>query len=442
MNITVIGTGYVGLVTGACFSEMGNNVYCVDVIEDKINNLKKGIIPIYEPQLKDMVVNNQEKGNLFFTLNLRDAVSRSEIYFIAVGTPMSSDGGANLDFVFEVAREIGEFMDKDCTVVVKSTVPVGTGDKVKNIIQTELDKRGVDFSFGIVSNPEFLKEGTAVSDCMRPDRVIIGSDDTGSFKVMKDLYHHFVLNTDNFITMDLKSAEMTKYAANSMLATKISFMNEMANICECTGADVNNVRRGIGSDHRIGYNFIYPGCGYGGSCFPKDVQALIKTSEENGYDAYILNSVERVNKNQKMVLVNKVCKHFGEDLSGLCFGVWGLAFKPDTDDMREATSITVINELTKRGAKVKAYDPKAINEAKEFYLKDNLNVEYVERKYDALIDVDAMILITEWKEFRNPDFIEMKKLMKNPIIFDGRNQYNQENLKDEGFNYYQIGIKK
>jgi UDPglucose 6-dehydrogenase len=355
---------------------------------------------------------------------------------------MSKDGSADLSSVFTVASQIGELMDKDCTIVTKSTVPVGTGFKVKEIIQKELNKRGVNFKFNIVSNPEFLKEGSAVNDCMRPDRVIIGTENDKALKIMKELYTPFIRNTENFIMMDVLSAEMTKYVANSMLATKISFMNEMANICECTGADVNNVRRGIGSDHRIGYNFIYPGCGYGGSCFPKDVQALIKTSEENGYDAYILNSVERVNKNQKMVLVNKVCKHFGEDLSGLCFGVWGLAFKPDTDDMREATSITVINELTKRGAKVKAYDPKAINEAKEFYLKDNLNVEYVERKYDALIDVDAMILITEWKEFRNPDFIEMKKLMKNPIIFDGRNQYNQENLKDEGFNYYQIGIKK
>ncbi len=441
MNITVIGVGYVGLVTGTCFSEMGNKVYCVNRSEDKLKKLKKGVMPIYEPQLQEMVLRNQENGDIIFTTNLTEALKNTNIYFIAVGTPMSKDGSADLSSVFTVASQIGELMDKDCTIVTKSTVPVGTGFKVKEIIQKELNKRGVNFKFNIVSNPEFLKEGSAVNDCMRPDRVIIGTENDKALKIMKELYTPFIRNTENFIMMDVLSAEMTKYVANSMLATKISFMNEMANICECTGADVNNVRRGIGSDHRIGYNFIYPGCGYGGSCFPKDVQALIKTSEENGYDAYILNSVERVNKNQKMVLVNKVCKHFGEDLSGLCFGVWGLAFKPDTDDMREATSITVINELTKRGAKVKAYDFKAISEAKNIYLKDTKNVLYVNHKYEALTDVDAMILITEWKEFRNPDFDEIKDLMKNPIIFDGRNQYNKDSLKDKGFTYYQIGVK-
>ncbi len=440
MQLTIIGTGYVGLVTGTCFAEMGNEVYCVDVIESKINELKKGNIPIYEPQLKEMVIENQEKGNLTFTTNLKEAITNSNIYFIAVGTPMAEDGSCNLEYVFNVAQDIGKLIDKDCYIVTKSTVPVGTGEKIKEIISKELEKRNVTFKFNIISNPEFLKEGTAVSDCMRPDRVIIGSDDEESFKMMKELYRHFVLNTDNFIFMDLKSAEMTKYAANAMLATKISFMNEIANICEKTGANVNKVRKGIGSDKRIGYSFIYPGCGYGGSCFPKDVQALIKIAEEKDYQTKILNSVEEVNKEQKLSLVKKIISEFGDNLEGLTFGVWGLAFKPNTDDMREASSITIINELTKKGAKIKAYDPKATEEAKNIYLKDNTNVEYVEKRYDALKDVDAMILITEWKEFRNPNFEEIKNLMNNPIIFDGRNQYSQEILKDLGFKYYQIGV--
>ena len=353
MKLTVIGTGYVGLVTGTCFSEMGNKVYCVDVIEEKIENLKKGIIPIYEPQLKELVLKNQEANDLIFTTNIEEALSNSNVFFIAVGTPMNDDGSANLNYVFDVAREIGEYMCHDCTVVTKSTVPVGTGYKIKDIIQNELNKREVNFEFNIVSNPEFLKEGTAVSDCMRPDRIIIGCDSPKGFNVMKELYRHFVLNTDNFIEMDLLSAEMTKYAANSMLATKISFMNEISNICEKTGANINNVRKGIGSDSRIGYSFIYAGCGYGGSCFPKDVSALIHTGEENDYNARILKAVEEVNKDQKMVLVNKIINHFGEDLSDKVFGVWGLSFKPDTDDMREATSITVIKELTKRNAKIR-----------------------------------------------------------------------------------------
>jgi UDPglucose 6-dehydrogenase len=441
MNITVIGVGYVGLVTGTCFSEMGNKVYCVNRSEDKLKKLKKGVMPIYEPQLQEMVLRNQENGDIIFTTNLTEALKNTNIYFIAVGTPMSKDGSADLSSVFTVASQIGELMDKDCTIVTKSTVPVGTGFKVKEIIQKELNKRGVNFKFNIVSNPEFLKEGSAVNDCMRPDRVIIGTENDKALKIMKELYTPFIRNTENFIMMDVLSAEMTKYVANSMLATKISFMNEMANICECTGVDVNNVRRGIGSDHRIGYNFIYPGCGYGGSCFPKDIQALIKTSSNFNYYPKILNAVEEVNHEQKHVLVDKVCKHFGEDLTGLSFGIWGLAFKPDTDDMREATSITVINELTKRGAKVKAYDFKAISEAQNIYLKDTKNVLYVNHKYEALTDVDAMILITEWKEFRNPDFDEIKDLMKNPIIFDGRNQYNKDSLKDKGFTYYQIGVK-
>ncbi len=442
MKLTVIGTGYVGLVTGTCFSEMGNKVYCVDVIEEKIENLKKGIIPIYEPQLKELVLKNQEANDLIFTTNIEEALSNSNVFFIAVGTPMNDDGSANLNYVFDVAREIGEYMCHDCTVVTKSTVPVGTGYKIKDIIQNELNKREVNFEFNIVSNPEFLKEGTAVSDCMRPDRIIIGCDSPKGFNVMKELYRHFVLNTDNFIEMDLLSAEMTKYAANSMLATKISFMNEISNICEKTGANINNVRKGIGSDSRIGYSFIYAGCGYGGSCFPKDVSALIHTGEENDYNARILKAVEEVNKDQKMVLVNKIINHFGEDLSDKVFGVWGLSFKPDTDDMREATSITVIKELTKRNAKIQAYDPKAINESKNIYLKGNKNIEYANDKYAAIENVDAMILITEWKEFRNPDFSYMGKIMKNKLIFDGRNQYNPNYINDFGFKYYQIGVKE
>ena len=440
MKLTIIGTGYVGLVTGTCFSEMGNTVYCVDVIESKINDLKQGIIPIYEPGLRQMVLDNQERGNLFFTIDLKYALSKSDIYFIGVGTPMAEDGSCNLTYVFDVARSIGQFMDKDCSIVTKSTVPVGTGDEIRKIIKEELNKRHVNFKFNIISNPEFLKEGTAVANCMKPDRIIIGSDEKECFHIMEELYNPFLPDNENIIFMDLKSAEMTKYAANAMLATKISFMNEMANICEKTGADVNKVRIGIGSDSRIGYSFIYPGCGYGGSCFPKDVQALIKIGENVEYDTEILKAVESVNKKQKKVIVNKVISEFGEDLTGLTFGVWGLAFKPNTDDMREASSITIIQELTKRGAKIIAYDPKAIDEAKNIYLKDNLNVKYVNNKYDALKDVNGMILVTEWKEFLNPDFEEIKNLMINPVIFDGRNQYNPEILDELGFKYFQIGV--
>lgn len=442
MKLTIIGTGYVGLVTGTCFSEMGHTVYCVDVIEEKINSLKKGQIPIYEPQLQDMVIENQERGNLIFTTDLEHAIHNSSIYFIAVGTPMADDGSCNLEYVFDVAESIGKYMDKDSYVVTKSTVPVGTGDEIGKIISNELAKRNADHNFGIISNPEFLKEGTAVSDCMRPDRIIIGSDDEKCFNVMEELYHHFVLNTSNFIYMDLKSAEMTKYAANAMLATKISFMNEIANLCEKTGADVNEVRKGIGSDKRIGYSFIYPGCGYGGSCFPKDIKALIKMGEENDYNTQILKSVEEVNAKQKLSIVNKIVSEFGEDLSRLSFGVWGLSFKPNTDDMREASSIAIINELTKRGARIRAYDPKAMDEAKNIYLKGNENVEYCNRKYDALDGSDALILVTEWKEFRNPDFEEVMKLLKHPVIFDGRNQYSHNHLEDLGFRYYQIGVKR
>lgn len=442
MKITVIGTGYVGLVTGACLSEMGNEVICVDTNAVKIENLQNGIIPIYEPGLEEIVVRNLELGHLSFTTSLQDAMKKSKICFIAVGTPMGEDGSADLQYVLSVASSIGKYMEKHVFVIDKSTVPVGTAGKVRETIRQELDKRGLDLTFDVISNPEFLKEGNAIADTMRPDRIVIGADNEPAFAMMKELYKHYVLNTNNFICMDIASAEMTKYAANSMLAAKISFMNEIANICELVGADVNHVRLGIGSDSRIGYSFIYPGCGYGGSCFPKDVQALIRTANESGYEAPLLKSVEEVNFTQKKVLVKKVTDYFGEDLTGKCLGIWGLAFKPETDDMREAASITIISELTKRGAKIKAYDPKAEKEARTCYLKDNSHVEYVKSKYSALVDVDAMLLITEWKEFRSPDFQEMIKRMKTPVIFDGRNQYEKKAVEEFGFTYYQIGVGK
>lgn len=440
LKIAVIGTGYVGLVTGACLADYGNDVFCVDVIEEKINNLKKGIIPIYEPGLEEIVYENQRSGRLRFTTDLKTALSNSNICFIAVGTPMGEDGSADLQYVLNVASNIGKTMTHHMYIIDKSTVPVGTACKVREIIQEELNKRKTNLTFDIISNPEFLKEGTAVADCSRPDRIVIGTDNERAAKVMRSLYTPLVKNTEALIFMDIASAEMTKYAANAMLATKISFMNEMSNICERVGADINKVRLGIGSDHRIGYQFIYAGCGYGGSCFPKDVQALIKTSNNYGYDAKILNAVETVNMEQKMVIPLKVVNRFGEDLTGKTFGVWGLSFKPNTDDMRMSASITIINELTKRGAKIKAYDPKAMKEAKECYLKDNSNVEYCDNKYATLSGADAMIMITEWKEFRQPDFSEIKKRLINPIIFDGRNQYDYKQLVEMGFEYYQIGV--
>ena len=442
MKIAVIGTGYVGLVTGACLSDLGNEVWCVDVVEEKIEKLKQGILPIYEPGLEEMVKNNYHAGHLKFTTEIRDALETANICFIAVGTPMGEDGSADLHYVLNVAESIGQNMKHHMYVVDKSTVPVGTAKKVREKIQEELRKRESDLTFDVISNPEFLKEGTAVSDCSRPDRIVIGTDNDSAAKIMRELYLPLVRNNENFIFMDIASAEMTKYAANAMLATKISFMNEISNICERVGADVNKVRLGIGSDKRIGFSFIYPGCGYGGSCFPKDVQALIKTSEAFGYKTKILNAVEEVNQSQKYIIPEKVEKRFGEDLNGKTFAVWGLAFKPDTDDMRQAAAITIIKELTKRGAKVKAYDPKAEQEAQECYLKDNDNVIYLDSKYEALKEADAMILATEWKEFKAPDFIEMKKLLKQPVIFDGRNQYDAERMDELGFEYYQIGVAK
>ena len=439
MNITVIGSGYVGLVSGACFSEMGNKVTCVDLDLVKIEKLNQGIIPIFEPGLEQMVLKNFKNKNLFFTTNLGEAISDAEIVFIAVGTPTGDDGSADLQYVLAVAKSIGESMVKELLVVDKSTVPVGTADKVKATIEKELELRNSDLEFDVVSNPEFLKEGTAINDFMKPDRVVIGADSEAAFKKMREIYSPFFRSHDRFIMMDIRSAEMTKYAANAMLATKISFMNEIANICEMVGADANQVRIGIGSDQRIGYSFIYPGVGYGGACFPKDLKALTKIAEKSGYTAQLITAVEEVNDAQKLVIAQKIVTRFGEDLTGYTFGIWGLAFKPGTDDMREAPAIYTIKELVKRGAKIKAYDPKAIHEAKEHYLKGVQNINYVTSKYDVLRGADALVLLTEWKEFRSPDFEEIKSQLKSSIIFDGRNQYNAFDLNSKGFEYYQIG---
>ncbi|WP_111709983.1 UDP-glucose dehydrogenase family protein [Lutibacter citreus] len=441
MKLVIIGTGYVGLVSGTCFSEMGNTVTCVDIDTEKVENLKKGILPIYEPGLEALVLKNVKNKNLKFTNSLPEAIKDASIVFIAVGTPMGDDGSADLQYVLAVAKEIGATMQKELIVVDKSTVPIGTADKVKVTIQDELDKREKNILFHMVSNPEFLKEGAAINDFMKPDRVVIGSDNEDAEEKMKQLYAPFCMSHDRFIAMDIRSAEMTKYAANAMLATKISFMNEIANICERVGADANMVRTGIGSDKRIGYNFIYPGAGYGGSCFPKDVKALQKIAAEHNYEAKVITAVEEVNDAQKLVIAQKVVKRFGEDLTGLTFGLWGLAFKPGTDDMREAPAIYVVNELVKRGATINAYDPKAIGEAKKMYLKGVKNINYVSFKYNAVENADALILLTEWKEFRSPDFEEIKKQLKSPIIFDGRNQYNNYKLEEKGFEYYQIGKK-
>ncbi len=440
MKLTMVGTGYVGLVTGTCFAQMGNTVTCVDIDQAKVVGLKNGVIPIYEPGLEEMVRDNVKNGSLSFTTSLEEALKASEIVFIAVGTPMGDDGSADLQYVLKVARDIGRFMTRSLVVVDKSTVPVGTADKVKAEIAAALKARGADFSFAVVSNPEFLKEGAAIDDFMKPDRVVIGADDPAALETMRELYRPFIFINDRFIGMDIRSAEMTKYAANAMLATKISFMNEVANICERVGADVNKVRVGIGSDGRIGYSFIYPGCGYGGSCFPKDVQALGKTALDHGYTPRILQAVEDVNQDQKKVLGTKVVRRFGADLTGKTFAVWGLAFKPETDDMREASALTLIADLTGRGAKVVAYDPKAVREAREHYLKGNTLVSYAESKYEAVKGADALVLVTEWKEFRSPDFEEIAKLLKNKVIFDGRNQYSRDRLIPLGFEYHPIGV--
>ena len=439
MNITVIGTGYVGLVTGACFSKMGNKVYCVDIDEEKIKGLKNGILPIFEPHLGTLVVNGQKQGDLVFTTDIKEALDDTNIVFIAVGTPMADDGSANLDYIFSAASDIANNITKDSLVVIKSTVPIGTGFRVKEHIDNILKEKGSDVKIEIASNPEFLKEGKAIEDCLSPDRIVIGAESEEVFDTLKELYYPFVINHDRFVLMDVKSSEMTKYVANAMLATKISFMNEIANICEVTGADVQKVRLGIGSDKRIGYHFIYAGCGYGGSCFPKDVQALINTAEANGYEPEILTHVEKVNKKQKLVIVNKITKRFGEDLSGMTFAMWGLAFKPGTDDVREATSLVVAEELIKRGARINAYDAQATEEFKKAIPDECLeNIKFAQSRYETVDNADALILITEWKEFRTPDWQYLIEKLNKSIIFDGRNIYDKK-IEEYGFELYQIG---
>ena len=436
MKITMIGTGYVGLVTGTCFAETGVQVTCVDINEEKIKNLQKGIIPIYEPGLEQMVLSNVEKGRLEFTTSIKEGIDQSEAVFIAVGTPPGEDGSADLRHVLEVARQIGRHMTHYMVVVTKSTVPIGTAKKVKAAILDELEKRGVTIDFDVASNPEFLKEGNAVEDFLKPDRIVIGTESANAEKIISKLYKAFTLNGHPIIFMDIPSAEMTKYAANAMLATKISFMNDMANLCELVGADITNVRRGIGSDTRIGNKFIYAGIGYGGSCFPKDVKAIIRTADDNGYSLRLLKAVEEINADQKMTLFHKIKKHFNNQLNGKTFAIWGLSFKPNTDDMREAPSLVIIDALLKEGAKVKAYDPVAMKEAKH-YLGDK--IEYGQDPYDVLIEADALILVTEWTEFRMPNFKVLEKLMTEKTIFDGRNIYDLQEMKENGFNYYSIG---
>ena len=439
MKVGVIGSGYVGLVAAACFAEMGNDVVCVDVDRLKIDKLKKGVIPIYEPGLSALVRDNFTKGSLKFSIDINDALSVAEVVFIAVGTPMGNDGSADLKYVLQVAQSIGESMQHHLVIVDKSTVPVGTADKVKEKIQSALNVRYSALTFNVVSNPEFLKEGAAINDFMHPDRVVVGADDKNAMQLMRNLYSPFTLSNDRFIGMDIRSAEMTKYAANAMLATKISFINEIANICESVGADVNHVRTGIGSDKRIGYQFIYPGCGYGGSCFPKDIQALVNIANDHGYNPELISSVERVNKAQKQVLFSKLVNQLGDDLKGKKIAVWGLSFKPETNDIREAPSINLIQSIVKAGGSVSAYDPKAMDEAK-FYLKD-IKVNYCNDKYSALEDADALILVTEWKEFRSPDFNLIKSKMTGNLFIDGRNQFKKEFIESNGFKYIQIGVK-
>ena len=436
MNIAIVGTGYVGLVTGTCFAETGVNVTCVDVNAEKIENLQKGIIPIYEPGLEDMVQRNVNAGRLHYTTALENCLDNVDIVFSAVGTPPDEDGSADLSYVLAVAKTIGANMKKYTLVVTKSTVPVGTAHKVKDTIQAELDKRGVSIEFDVASNPEFLKEGNAIDDFMSPDRVVVGVESERAKKLMTKLYKPFMMLNSRVIFMDIPSAEMTKYAANSMLATRISFMNDIANLCELVGADVNMVRDGIGSDSRIGRKFLYPGCGYGGSCFPKDVKALIKTAEQNGYPMRVLKAVEEVNETQKSLLFEKLEKIFNGDLEGKTIALWGLAFKPGTDDMREAPALVLIEKLRKAGCVVRAYDPVAMGESKR---RIGDTIFYACDMYDALLDADALMLVTEWKEFRLPAWGVVKKTMKQPVILDGRNIYDAKELQDLGFVYRCIG---
>ncbi len=439
MKISIVGTGYVGLVTGTCFAETGITVTCVDIDENKINLLKKGSIPIFEPGLESMVVRNQQKGNLFFTTSIAQSIKDAEVVFIAVGTPPDEDGSADLKYVLDVASEIGEHLDHYLVVVNKSTVPVGTAQKVKAVIQEKLTQRKVNIPFDVVSNPEFLKEGNAIEDFLRPDRIVIGVESEASEKVMKKLYQPFILNNHPIIFMDIASAELTKYAANAMLATRISFMNEIALVCERVGADVTMVRKGIGSDPRIGNKFLYAGVGYGGSCFPKDVKALIHTSQQYQYDFKVLNAVDKVNDEQKQYLANKVIQYFHHDLSNKIIAIWGLSFKPNTDDMRESPALTIIKLLLEKGATVQVYDPVAMDECKR---RIGNVVRYCSSEYDALQNADAMLLVTEWNEFRIPDYAKMKSLMKKYVVFDGRNIYEPSEMKENGFEYFSIGRKQ
>ncbi len=432
----MVGTGYVGLVSGTCFAETGIIVTCVDVDNDKIDKLNKGIVPIYEPGLESMINRNVKKNRLYFTTRLEESLADAEAVFIAVGTPPDEDGSADLKYVLSVAREVGKHMNQYLVIVTKSTVPIGTAKKVKAAVQEELDKRGVNISFDVASNPEFLKEGAAIDDFLKPDRIVIGTESEKAVEVLRRLYKPFLLNNHPIVFMDIPSAEMTKYTANAMLATKISFMNDIANLCEIVGADITSVRKGIGSDSRIGYHFIYAGAGYGGSCFPKDVKALIKTSDQNNHSLEVLKAVEDVNDRQKVVLFNKINKHFNGDLKGKRIALWGLSFKPNTDDMREAPALVIIDKLIKAGAKVIGYDPVAINECKR---RIGDKIEYTNEQYDAIKNVDALVLITEWSEFRVPKWKEMENLMKNKIIFDGRNIYDPSDMKKWGWTYYGIG---
>lgn len=436
MNIAIVGTGYVGLVTGTCFAETGANVYCIDTNADKIEGLKKGIIPIYEPGLEDMVLRNVKAGRLHFSTSLVECLDGVSIVFCAVGTPPNEDGSADLSYVLDVARTIGACMNQYVLVVTKSTVPVGTAKKVKAAIEEELCKRGAAIEFDVASNPEFLKEGNAINDFMTPDRVVVGVESERAKNLMSKLYRPFLLNNFRVIFMDIPSAEMTKYAANSMLATRISFMNDIANLCELVGADVNMVRSGIGSDSRIGRKFLYPGCGYGGSCFPKDVKALIKTAEENGYTMRVLKMVEEVNESQKDILFRKLQKYYHNDLKGKTIAMWGLAFKPETDDMREAPALVLIEKLLAAGCQIRVYDPVAMDEAKR---RVGDSVYYSRDMYDALLNADALLLVTEWKAFRLPAWGVMKKTMNQCVIFDGRNIYDAHELQELGITYHCIG---
>ncbi len=438
MKITIVGTGYVGLVTGTCFSEVGMDVTCVDIDQTKIDNLKKGILPIYEPGLDEMVKRNVDKKRLHFSTSLKDSIQQSEVVFIAVGTPPDEDGSADLKYVLAVASSIGEHMQHPLVVVTKSTVPVSTAEKVRKAVAEQLTKRESNLNFYVASNPEFLKEGAAIEDFMKPDRIVVGIDNPEAEELMRKLYKPFLMNGHPIYFMDIPSAEMTKYAANAMLATKISFMNDIANLCEIMGADVNMVRKGIGSDARIGTKFIYPGVGYGGSCFPKDVKALIKTAKENKYEMKILNAVENVNESQKEVLFKKVKKHFNNNLKDKKIALWGLSFKPKTDDMREAPSLVIIDKLLKEGANVVAYDPVAMNEAKHT-LKNT--IEYSTDMYDTLNGADALLIVTEWPEFRVPDFNEVSKRLNEKALFDGRNIFDPQDMKKLGYSYYCIGVK-